>query len=84
MEELAENKKQMFFKRYLKAIAKIDSVKRLPFAGKYVLKGDLSILNRYRGVSDALEVMNIKGAVIPMTEEMHILISKLLAPQLPG
>ena len=65
LEELAENKKQMFFKRYLKAIAKIDSVKRLPFAGKYVLKGDLSILNRYRGVSDALEVMNIdKGAVI--------------------
>jgi UDP-MurNAc hydroxylase len=52
----AKDKKQQFFERYKKAISSIPSVKRLPFAGKYVLKGDLSMLNQYRGVADALEV----------------------------
>lgn len=65
LNELSEAKKQQFFERYLKAISKIDSVNRLPFAGKYILKGDLSILNQYRGVADALEVKAIDpGAVI--------------------
>lgn len=63
--ELAEIKKQEFFKRYLKAISKIKSKKRLPFAGKYFLKGDLSILNKFRGVADALEIKKFdKDAVI--------------------
>lgn len=65
LRDLAEKKKEQFFERYLKATSKIDSVKRLPFAGKYVLKGDLSVLNKYRGVADALEVMNVdKDAVV--------------------
>ena len=54
--EKANNKKDAFFERYKKAINTIKSVKRLPFAGKYLLKGDLSFLNKYRGVADALEV----------------------------
>ncbi len=49
-------KKKTFFDRYKKAIAQIPSTKRLPFAGKYLLQGDLSVLNPYRGVADALEV----------------------------
>lgn len=58
-------KKKEFFERYKKAIKKIPSVKRLPFAGKYMLKGDLSILNKYRGVADALEVKEFdKDAII--------------------
>ena len=64
LQELAERKKQQFFERYLKAISKIDSVKRLPFAGKYVLKGDLSVLNSYRGVADAVEVLNIDNDAV--------------------
>ena len=37
----------------------------MPFAGKYVLKGDLSRLNKYRGVADALEVKDFdKNAII--------------------
>ena len=63
--DLAAKKKQQFFDRYLKAISKIDSIKRFPFAGKYILKGDLSILNKYRGVADALEVKDIdKDAIV--------------------
>ena len=65
MLDLANKKKQQFFDRYLKAISKIESVKRLPFAGKYVLKGDLAILNQYRGVADALDVKQIdKDAIV--------------------
>ena len=33
----------------------IPSQFRLPFAGKYILKGKLAYLNRFRGVADALE-----------------------------
>tara|TARA_B100000579_G_scaffold125174_1_gene100867 strand:- start:473 stop:1798 length:1326 start_codon:yes stop_codon:yes gene_type:complete len=54
--EKSNAKKNSFFERYKKAIQEIPSLKRLPFAGKYILKGDLSRLNKYRGVADALEV----------------------------
>jgi hypothetical protein len=63
--ELAQNKREQFLNRYLTAISKIESKRRLPFAGKYVLKGDLSFLNKYRGVADALEVKEIDpGAIV--------------------
>lgn len=62
---LAKEKKTQFFDRYLKAINSVESLKRLPFAGKYVLKGDLSVLNKYRGVADPLEVKEFDpGAVV--------------------
>ncbi len=61
----ANRKKDDFFKRYIKAINEIKSLNRLPFAGKYYLKGDFSKLNEYRGVADALEVKKIdNGAII--------------------
>ncbi len=63
--EKSKAKKNNFFKRYKNAINEIPSSKRLPFAGKYVLKGDLSLLNKYRGVADALEVKDFdKDAII--------------------
>lgn len=63
--EKSKVKKNNFFERYKKAVNEIPSLKRLPFAGKYVLKGDLSRLNKYRGVADALEVKNFdQDAVI--------------------
>jgi len=61
----AEEKKLHFFERYIKAIKKIPSKRRLPFAGKYLLKGDFSILNEFRGVADALEIKKFdKDAII--------------------
>ena len=65
LNEKAKIKKKNFFESYKKAINLIKSKKRLPFAGKYVLNGDLSTLNKYRGISDALEVKNIdKDAIV--------------------
>jgi len=52
----ANEKKQAFFSRYKLLIDRYPQSIRLPFAGKYELKGPLSILNDYRGVADALEV----------------------------
>ncbi len=59
LQEKATAKKNDFFARYKNSITKIPSIKRLPFAGKYILKGDLSLLNKYRGVADAVEVKRI-------------------------
>ena len=65
LESKAIEKKKNFFERYKKAIKTIPSMKRLPFAGKYLLQGNLSILNNYRGISDALEVKNFdKDAIV--------------------
>ncbi len=61
----SNEKKNSFFDRYKKAVKEIPSIKRLPFAGKYLLQGDLSVLNKFRGVADALEVKEFdKDAVI--------------------
>ena len=63
--EKALEKKRKFFERYQNAINSIPSKRRLPFAGKYLLAGDLSVLNKYRGVADALEVKSIdSGAIV--------------------
>tara|TARA_B100001250_G_scaffold412904_1_gene445391 strand:+ start:1878 stop:3200 length:1323 start_codon:yes stop_codon:yes gene_type:complete len=60
----AQEKKLKFFKRYKKAITEIDSSYRLPFAGKYMLSKELSLLNKYRGVADAIEVKNFDPKAI--------------------
>ena len=65
LERESKKKKRKFLNRYTDFIKKVKSSYRLPFAGKYALKGDLSKLNKYRGVADALEVKSIdKNAVI--------------------
>ncbi len=61
----ANTKKHSFFERYKRAIKTIESKRRLPFAGKYFLQGDHSILNQYRGVADPLEIKAIdKNAIV--------------------
>ena len=61
----SKEKKFSFFNRYKKAISEIPSKKRLPFAGKYVLQGNFSKLNKFRGVADAMEIKEFdKDAVI--------------------
>ncbi len=61
----SEEKKLSFFNRYKKAISEIPSKKRLPFAGKYLLQGNFSKLNKFRGVADALEIKEFdKDAII--------------------
>ena len=41
---------------------------RLPFAGKYILSGQLSFLNKYRGVADALEIKELDGNAIVLSD----------------
>lgn len=66
--EKSRAKKKFFFERYKKAINEIPSLKRLPFAGKYILKGELSRLNKYRGVADALEVKDFDQDAIVLDD----------------
>ena len=57
LEEKAEAKKQEFFDRYKKMAGALDAKINIPFAGQYILGGKLSHLNKYRGVSDAVEML---------------------------
>lgn len=52
----ARNKKNAFFERYKTLTNCINATVNIPFAGKYLLGGKLSFLNKYRGVSDSVEV----------------------------
>ena len=54
--KLATQKKIEFFNRYKKYCNYFVSKYHLPFAGKYILGGKLSHLNKYRGVPDPIEV----------------------------
>lgn len=61
----AEKKKTLFFERYKKLINAIKAKVVIPFAGKYILGGHLSPLNEFRGVADAIEVLEFdKTAVV--------------------
>ena len=75
------SKKKQFFDRYKLSTTKIPSKVRLPFAGKYLLQGQLSILNKYRGVADPLEVKNIDDNAIVLDDggDAYFDIEKLYA-----
>jgi len=61
----AEKKKFSFFERYRLLVNCIDAKVNIPFAGKYVLGGNLCHLNQYRGVADPVEVLSFdKNAII--------------------
>ena len=62
--EESKNKKNSFFARYSNCISSIPSSYRLPFAGKYILSGNLSILNKYRGLADAIEIRNVDDKAV--------------------
>lgn len=57
LEALAETKKQQFFQRYRELREALRPEIAIPFAGKYLLGGKLAALNQYRGVADAVEVL---------------------------
>ena len=53
----------------MKAIKLINSEKRLPFAGKYLLQGYLSVLNKYRGAADALDIKDLDPDAIVLDDD---------------
>lgn len=54
----AERKKLEFFDRYRRNIAAFDAAINIPFAGKYLLGGSRTTLNSFRGVADAVEILD--------------------------
>ncbi len=61
----ANKKKVAFFERYKRAVKAIDAKVNIPFAGKYILGGKLSGMNDFRGVADAVEVLEFdKKAIV--------------------
>ena len=49
-------------------ISSIEAKVNIPFAGKYILGGKLSDLNEFRGVSDAVEVLQFDPNAIILTD----------------
>tara|TARA_B100001250_G_scaffold2042_1_gene1801 strand:- start:2604 stop:3890 length:1287 start_codon:yes stop_codon:yes gene_type:complete len=63
--EEIKKKKESFFDRYKKLTNSLNTKVNIPFAGKYVLGGKLTDLNDYRGVADAVEVLDFdKNAIV--------------------
>lgn len=78
--EAAKEKKEAVFKRYKKFADYIGAEKNLPFAGIYILGGDNAHLNRYRGVSDAVEVKKIDNKAFVLETGGYINTSDLENP----
>jgi UDP-MurNAc hydroxylase len=67
--EEAEKKRLMFFDRYLRLTTAINAKVNIPFAGKYILGGKLAKLNAYRGVADAIEVLEIDPKALVLADD---------------
>jgi UDP-MurNAc hydroxylase len=65
----AQNKKEQFFKRYKKITEHVNAKVNIPFAGKYLLGGNLSVLNEFRGVADATEVLKIDKNALVLSDD---------------
>jgi UDP-MurNAc hydroxylase len=65
----AEKKRQSFFDRYKRLTNALDAKANLPFAGKYILGGRLTHLNRFRGVADATEVLSFDRRAVVLADD---------------
>jgi UDP-MurNAc hydroxylase len=64
----AKSKKDQFIEQYLKIAEMVPSKVRIPFAGQYLLGGNLSQLNFYRGVSDLYEIGQIDSSAVVLND----------------
>jgi|688.fasta_scaffold268157_1 UDP-MurNAc hydroxylase len=64
----SEKKKKKMLDRYLDTTKIIGAQVNIPFAGQYVLGGRLTKLNRFRGVVDATEVLNLEPQSVVLEE----------------
>src|SRR5262249_11927237 len=64
----AEKKKRAFFERYRSMTTALAARLNMPFAGKYLLGGKLVGLNEYRGVADAVEVLEIDPRAVVLAD----------------
>ena len=74
----AQAKKQRFLDGYLLLTQYMGAKVNLPFAGQYLLGGGLTRLNLFRGVADAVEVLNIDPRAIVLAEGGEIDTERLI------
>lgn len=72
LEGMAHQKKFDFITRYCKMGRALGAKVNIPFAGQYILGGHLTHLNDYRGVSDAVEVLDFDTKAIVLEEGASI------------
>ena len=65
----SKNKKKEFINRYLRYEKFFNSKYNLPFAGKYILGGKLSKLNKFRGIIDPVEIKKVDKKSIILADE---------------
>ena len=72
--ELANHKKQEFFRRYKDMDKALNAKINIPFAGQYILGGKFTHLNQYRGIADAIEVLDFdrKATVLQECAELEV------------
>ncbi len=61
-------KKNQFFERYLTTTSALKAKVNIPFAGKYVLGGQLTKLNKFRGVADPVEILEIDPKAVVLDD----------------
>jgi UDP-MurNAc hydroxylase len=64
----AKLKKDQFIEQYLKIAEVVPAKVRIPFAGQYLLGGNLSHLNSYRGASDSYEIGQIDNSAVILND----------------
>ncbi len=64
----AAKKREAFFDRYRRNIDAFQARINIPFAGKYLLGGERTGLNDYRGVADAVEVTAFDHRAVVLTD----------------
>lgn len=69
IKEEADKKKKSFFERYQTLTHFMNAKINIPFAGKYVLGGQLTALNHVRGVADAVEVLDFDDKAIVLSDD---------------
>jgi len=72
LEDKALEKKTLWFSRYVRMAKALDAQVNIPFAGQYILGGKLSHLNQYRGVADAVEVLEFDPRAVVLEEGASI------------
>lgn len=64
----AAEKREAFFQRYLRMQSALKPRVTIPFAGQYILGGRLHVLNKFRGVSDAVDVMSFDPTAVVLSD----------------
>lgn len=66
--EEANKKRLAFFERYLYLTKGLNARVNIPFAGKYLLGGNLTALNKFRGIADATEILAIDPRAVVLAD----------------